>query len=84
MALYDARKAVGHAKHLQAADYYQRSGILELLLEWAEKGITQEQQCEMLNDLGYVTCKGTKFSQGGLSRIIKRAQELGQLPLTVE
>lgn len=82
MALYDARRNNGRTAY--AADYYQRTGILDRLLEYARLGIVQDEQARLLNEAGLVTARDTKFTQGGLSRIIKRAQELGQLPQTVD
>ena len=84
MALYDARKAGGHMRRMKAAAYYVENGILDLLLEWASLGYPLEDQVLLLRERGLKTSRGTNFTQPGLTKIIQRAQELGQLPMSVE
>ncbi len=83
MALFDAR-CNNKGRTAYAADYYVRTGILDRILDYSRLGICQEEIARLLDEAGLVTARNTKFTQGGLSRIIKRAQELGQLPLTVD
>lgn len=84
MALYDARKAAGQETRRQAATYYVETGILDLLLEWARQGYPLEDQVTMLRERGLKTSRGTNFTQPALTKIIQRAQELKQLPMSVD
>jgi len=77
----EKRRIAGNRRHLRIADYYL--DILPLLAEWSAAGVSQEDQAGRLNAMGKTNAHGFAYNQVMIGRIIRRACQLGQMPLPV-
>jgi hypothetical protein len=75
------RKIAGRRRAKIASDYY--NDVLQLLKEWTEQGIPQEEQAGMLNAMGKTNSEGMPYSQVMVSRVVKRGLEEGKIVINL-